>query len=216
MGALVAIEGLDGAGKATLTAGLVAAAGEQGARVSTLAFPRYGASVAADLVAEALRGEHGDLGGSVRAMAVLFALDRAGAADELRGLLATHDLVLLDRYAASNAAFGAARSHQDADGPFVEWVRRLELGRLGLPVPDLHVLLRVDPGVAGDRAAQRSGADPARDRDAFERDASLQQRTAVVYDGLAQRSWVSPWQVVDGGGSTGAAVEAVLDRLGAR
>ncbi len=212
----MAVEGLDGAGKATLTAGLVAAAGQRGARVATLAFPRYGESLAADLVAEALRGEHGDLGGSVRAMAVLFALDRAGAADELRGLLATHDLVLLDRYAASNAAFGAARSHQDADGPFAEWVRQLELGRLGLPVPDLHVLLRVAHDLAGERAQQRSGADPARNRDAFERDAPLQQRTAVVYDGLAQRSWASPWLVVDGGGSAGDAVEAVLDRLGAR
>ncbi|WP_460864169.1 dTMP kinase [Rhodococcus aerolatus] len=215
MGYLVAVEGLDGAGKATLTAALTAAARERGATVAGLAFPRYGASVEADLVAEALRGEHGDLAGSVRAMAVLFALDRAGAAEELRGLREAHDLVLLDRYAASNAAFGAARRHEGADGPFAEWVLQLELGRLGLPVPDLHVLLRVDPGVAGGRARQRADADPGRDRDAYERDDGLQQRTAAVYDGLAARSWSGPWLVADGAGTPGAAAAAVLDRLGA-
>lgn len=215
VGYLVAVEGLDGAGKATLTAALTEGATRRGSSVARLAFPRYGASVEADLVAEALRGEHGGLGASVHAMAVLFALDRAGAAAELRGLLAAHDLVLLDRYAASNAAFGAARCHEGADGPFAEWVLALELGRLGLPVPDLHVLLRVDPGVAGGRARARADADPGRDRDAFERDAGLQQRTAAVYEGLAARSWSGPWQVVDGAGTTAAAAAAVLDRLGA-
>ena len=205
----------DGAGKATLTAGLTAAARERGATVAAMAFPRYGASPEADLVAEALRGEHGDLGASVHGMAALFALDRARAADELRALLLRRDLVLLDRYAASNAAFGAARRREDAAGPFVDWVLQLELGRLGLPVPDLHVLLRVDPGVAGGRARQRADADPGRERDAYERDDGLQQRTAAVYDGLAARSWSGPWQVVDGAGTTAAAVASVMARLGA-
>ena len=46
--------------------------------MATLAFPRYGHSVTADLAAEALHGRHGDLSSSVYAMAMLFALDRAG------------------------------------------------------------------------------------------------------------------------------------------
>lgn len=214
MGQLVAVEGIDGAGKRTLTAAISLAAQRRGVRVATLAFPRYGASLEADLVAQALRGEHGDLGGSVHAMAVLFALDRAGAAGDLRTLLRRHDLVLLDRYAASNAAFGAARRHEGADGPFAELVRQLELGRLQLPLPDLQVLLRVEPVVAGERAVARAGADAARPRDAFERDTGLQERTAGVYDGLAAASWGGPWQVVDGT-DTARAVDDVLARLGA-
>jgi hypothetical protein len=53
----------------------------------------------------ALVGRHGDLASSVYAMAVLFALDRAAAAERIAGLCDSHDVVILDRYVASNAAY---------------------------------------------------------------------------------------------------------------
>lgn len=196
MGALVVVEGLDGSGKRTLTAALAAAVRTRGAAVTSLAFPRYGASAAADLVDDALHGRAGDLGGSVHGMAALFALDRAAAIPELRAALATHDVVLLDRYAASNAAFGAARLHEGADGAFVEWVRELEFDRHRLPLPTLHLLLRVPLALAAERARTREAADVTRTRDAFERDADLQLRTGAVYDGLAAVGWVAPWRVL--------------------
>ncbi|UZJ25556.1 dTMP kinase [Rhodococcus antarcticus] len=198
MGALVVVEGLDGSGKRTLTAALTAALEARGATVASLAFPRYGASVEADLLTEALHGRAGDLGASVHGMAALFALDRGGARAWLGGALGGHDVVLLDRYAASNAAFGAARLHQHADGAFVEWVRELEFGRLGLPVPALQLLLRVPVALAQQRAAGREAEDTARARDAFERDGGLQERTGAVYDELAAAAWVSPWRVLEG------------------
>ena len=74
---LIVIEGVDGAGKRTLTNGLRAAFEAAHKSVATLAFPRYGHSVPADLAAEALHGGHGDLSSWVYAMAVLFALDRS-------------------------------------------------------------------------------------------------------------------------------------------
>ena len=66
-------------------------------------------------------------------MAVLFALDRGCAARAPTALCAGHDIVILDRYVASNAAYSAARLHQDALGDMVSWVGELEYGRLGLP-----------------------------------------------------------------------------------
>ncbi|HEU4363771.1 MAG TPA: dTMP kinase, partial [Mycobacterium sp.] len=133
---LIAIEGVDGAGKRTLTDGLQKAFQERGKSVATLAFPRYGDSVPADLAAEALHGRHGDLAESVYAMAVLFALDRAGAKDTLERLTREHDVVILDRYVASNAAYSAARLHQPATGEMADWVQQLEYRRLALPAPD--------------------------------------------------------------------------------
>ncbi|EIF00330.1 dTMP kinase [Saccharomonospora glauca] len=198
MGRLVAIEGLDGAGKRTLTDALTAALREHGATVTTAAFPRYGRDVHADLVREALHGEHGDLAESVYGMALLYALDRRDAADELRAALAEHDVVLLDRYVASNAAYQAARLRQGIDGPVVRWVRETEVERFGLPVPDLHLLLRVPPEVAADRAANRARQDATRAMDAFESDDALQARCARVYDELAAANWLSEWHVVDG------------------
>ncbi len=193
---LIVIEGLDGAGKRTLTEGLRTALEADGKTVTTLAFPRYGRSVHADLAAEALHGGHGDLTDSVYAMATLFALDRAGAADEIRALTDSHDVLILDRYVASNAAYSAARLHQRADGEVVAWVRDLEFGRFGLPAPDCQVLLDVPVELAAQRAIGRAAADADRARDAYERDGGLQQRTGAVYAGLAAAGWGGPWRVV--------------------
>ncbi len=194
---LIAIEGIDGAGKRTLTDKLRNLFEADGKSVAMLAFPRYGQSVTADIAAEALRGDHGDLASSAYAMAMLFALDRAGAIGDLEALRREHDVVIMDRYVASNAAYTAARLHQDAGGPAVEWIHALEYGRLGLPVPDWQVLLAVPAELAGRRARSRADSDPGRARDSYERDDGLQQRTGAVYAELAAAGWGGPWLVVD-------------------
>ena len=194
---LIAIEGVDGAGKRTLAQGLRAAFEAAGRSVATLAFPRCGQSVAADVAAEALHGQHGDLASSVYAMAMLFALDRAGGADQIRDLRRDHDVVILDRYVASNAAYSAARLRQQADGEVVGWVHEIEYRRLHLPVPDWQVLLGISAELADQRARHRARHDASRARDAYERDTELQQRTGAVYAGLAAAGWGGRWLVVD-------------------
>jgi dTMP kinase len=198
VGSLVVIEGLDGAGKRTLTDRLIAALTEQGATVGRLAFPRYAEDVHAELAADALHGRLGDLSDSVHGMAVLFALDRRAAAADLRTALTEHDVMLVDRYVASNAAYGAARLRQDAAGEFVEWVRTLELDRFDLPRPAAQLLLRVPVEVAEARAEARERAEADRPRDRYESDGGLQRRCAAVYDQLAASCWLSPWHVLDG------------------
>ena len=193
---LIVIEGVDGAGKRTLTNGLRGAFEGAGRSVATLAFPRYGESVPADLAAEALHGRHGDLADSVYAMAVLFAMDRAGAREQIGHLTAAYSVVILDRYVASNAAYSAARLHQDAGGDVVSWVHDLEYGRLRLPVPDWQLLLDVPTEVAAQRAVNRAAEEADRARDAYERDDGLQRRTAAVYAELAAANWGGPWAVV--------------------
>ena len=195
MGRLIVIEGLDGAGKRTLADTL---SGELGAGVARFAFPRYDADVHAELARDALYGRVGDLGESVHGMAVLFALDRRAAAAELREALAAHDVVLVDRYVASNAAYSAARLGQQADGEVVRWVRELEVERFGIPVPDHQLLLAVPRAVAAARAEHRERTEAGRERDAYESDGGLQERTGAVYAQLAAASWLSPWTVLDG------------------
>lgn len=192
---LIAIEGVDGAGKRTLTDGLRESFETDGVSVASLAFPRYHKSVTADLAAEALHGGHGDLARSVYAMAVLFALDRAGARDEIDHLQSTYDVVILDRYVASNAAYSAARLHQGADGDVVAWVKELEYGRLRLPAPDWQILLDVPTELAAERATHREATEAGRTRDAYERDDGLQRRTGEVYTALAAANWCGSWFV---------------------
>lgn len=212
MGQLIAVEGLDGAGKNTLVTGLIDRWSAAGLRVATFTFPRYGRSATADIAAEALHGSHGDLRDSVYAMALLFALDRAGAVGDIHAATEAHDIVILDRYVASNAAYNAARLEQGAGGEMVRWVVDLEFGRFDMPVPDRHVLLGVSPEVAMQRAASRADQDAARARDAYERDDALQRRVDAVYRELAGGGWMSPWYLFDGEDVAGLADDLRTDR----
>ena len=197
VGRLIVIEGLDGSGKQTLTKAIAAQAMVAGVAVATMAFPRYGVDVHADLVRDALYGRLGDLSDSVYGPALLFALDRRGAAAEIRELMAQHDLVLLDRYVSSNAAYGAARLGAPVnDTGFPEWVRDLEIDRFDLPLPDHQVLLATPPALAAERAKGRAEADANRSLDRFESDAGLQARTIAMYRRFADENFLSPWSVL--------------------
>lgn len=184
---IIAIEGIDGAGKNTLVRSI-----RERVDADVLAFPRYDVSAPAQLVQEALHGRMGDLTDSAYAMATLFALDRHGARGQLEPYLDSDRIILLDRYVASNAAYSAARLRDDA---VMDWVHDLEFGRLGLPRPDLQVLLATEPDTASQRAQSREQSDASRERDRYERDAGLQQRTYDAYLRLAEQGWAGRWLV---------------------
>ncbi|RNE49044.1 dTMP kinase [Corynebacterium alimapuense] len=186
---IISIEGIDGAGKNTLVRAL-----KEELDADVLGFPRYGESVHAQLAAEALHGRMGDLTDSAYAMATLFALDRHGAKEQLEQYVDSDTVILLDRYVASNAAYSAARLHGDA---VVDWVYDLEFGRLGLPKPDLQVLLDTPPSTASQRAIHRAELNHERERDRYERDADLQERTYLAYQRLAQSNWAGRWLITD-------------------
>ncbi|EFC83685.1 dTMP kinase [Parafrankia sp. EUN1f] len=208
---IVAIEGVDGAGKHTLTSRLVEALTAAGRTAATFSFPRYTAGPLGTAVRAMLDGDErlAGVAGSARATALLFALDRANALPELAARAAEHDVLLVDRYLASNAAYGAARLPADERPDFLAWIAELELTALRLPRPDLQVLLDVPVETARAAARQRAAGDATRALDTFERDEGLQERCAGIYRHLAADGWVAPWIVADR--ATGA--EAVLDAL---
>lgn len=183
---IVAVEGIDGAGKNTLVTAV-----QQRSGADTLAFPRYADSVHAQLAHDALHGRMGDLTDSAFGMATLFALDRHGAKTLLDGFAAAPDrVIILDRYVASNAAYTKART---GDPAAVKWVYELEFEKLSLPKPDLQVLVDTNPDVARERAAAREEQDESRTRDRYERDAALQAATFEAYVELAEMNWGSRW-----------------------
>lgn len=206
---IVAIEGIDGAGKHTLSTRLVGALRDRTPAVEVLSFPRYG-HCHADLAAAALRGTMGDLAESVYGMAMLFALDRAEVRDTLAAYRGGLDrgLLLCDRYVASNAAYSAARLAADPEeaARVTDWVGELEFGRFGLPHADVHVLVDTPPAAASQRAARREKLEPTRARDRYERDATLQERTYAAYHRLAERQWCGCWLVGSDAERIGAAV----------
>jgi dTMP kinase len=164
---LITVEGLDGAGKTTLIAGLAAA-------LDPVVVLREPGGVE---VAERIRALLADpfLEVDPRAEALLYAAARAQlVAQELRPLLAEGKTVLLDRFVDSSLAYqGAGR------GLGVEEIRALNAFGTGGLVPDRTLLLRIDPSAGLARIAGR----PA---DRLEQSgAAFFAAVAAAYDELA-------------------------------
>jgi dTMP kinase len=144
---LITIEGLDGAGKTTLIAGLARALEERGEAVLVLREPG-GVDVS-----ERIRDLLADPGLEIdpRAEALLYAAARAQlVAEELRPLLEQGTTVLLDRFVDSSLAYqGAGR------GLGVKEIRALNAFGTGGLEPDRTLLLRIDPAAGLARIADR-------------------------------------------------------------
>lgn len=201
---LVAIEGIDGAGKGTLTAGLKARAETAGLSIATLSFPRYEQTHFSRLIAEYLNGEYGALDEvPPRFAALLYAGDRFESRDMLVDTVAGHDLVICDRYVASNMAYQGARLPAAERSAFLDWLARTEFETFGMPRPALTLLLATDTATADAlvaRKAQRSYTEAT--RDLHEAAGDLMTRVAAGYVDLAAAdpgSW-QPVQALDGQG----------------
>jgi len=192
---LVAIEGIDGAGKGTLTRNLVRLAQARGVDAVSLAFPRYDDTRFAKLIGQYLNGSFGALDEvPPRFAALLYAGDRFESREHLLSLLAGHRLVVLDRYVASNMAYNAAKLPAAERQALIDWIADTEFDLFELPVPALTCLL-VTGGETADRLVGEKSARSYTDaeRDLHEADRGYMDRVAEVYDRLAESDRRSTW-----------------------
>jgi dTMP kinase len=143
-GRLIAVEGIDGAGKTTLAEGIAAALPD----VIVLREP--GGAVLSERIRELVTDPALEV--DPRAEALLYAAARAQLVSEkLLPLLAAGRDVILDRFVDSSLAYqGAGR------GLGVQEIAELNRFATNGLVADLTLYLRVDPAVG---AARRSGVD---------------------------------------------------------
>ncbi|UVE01434.1 dTMP kinase [Corynebacterium amycolatum] len=207
---IIAVEGIDGAGKNTLVTAVTNQLRSQGHSVSSMTFPAYRQTIFADFADQALHGQLGDTADSAWAMALLFALDRKERRQAIVDAARENDVLIIDRYVASNAAYSLARTQDPA---IVEWIEKTEFGDFQLPLPDVQVCLATSVGVAADRARNREASDMQRTRDTYEKDAGLQERTLAVYQKFAGGSWQSPWLMLTGDDGADRLVEWISARL---
>jgi len=214
---LLAIEGVDGAGKGTLARNLLARAAAEGVSAASLSFPRYEETRFARLIAQYLNGRFGALREvPPRFAALLYAGDRFETRDKLLELLARHRLVVLDRYVASNVAYNAAKLPEAERASLVDWLHELEYDVFELPRADLTCLLATPAAMADalvERKAERSYT--AAKRDLHEADGRFMRTVAEVYERLALRNARSSWLQVAATDADGAlrAPDAIADDL---
>jgi len=185
MSKLIVLEGLDGAGKGTQTALLAERLGKEGRRVRTLEFPDY-KSDGSMLVRMYLSGAFGedpeDTGAYAASM--FFAADRYAsyASDWKRDAADPDTVILANRYTTANAYHQLSKLPREAWDPFLDWLWDFEFVKLGLPKPDLVLLLDMPERLSSALVRKRS-AETGRAADIHERDSAylLRSREAASY-----------------------------------
>ena len=202
---LVAIEGIDGAGKHTQTQLLNQRAEAAGLSTGVLSFPRYGQTLMARSVADYLNGRFGEIDAMpAHFPALLYAGDRFESKALLRQLLDEKEVVLIDRYVASNLAHQAAKVPPAERDAFIDWLTQVEHDVYGLPHADVTVYLDVPVAVASDLIARKKPRSyTAAAADLHEENVAYLAACREVYTTLARRQHGSRWvavECVDAGG----------------
>jgi dTMP kinase len=195
MGVLLAIEGIDGAGKGTQAARLAENASARGHRVASFSFPLYDENPFSRAVADYLNGEFGGADEvHPELAALLYAGDRYHARPQLVRALAENDLVVCDRYVASNMAHQGGKLSGDARRRLLDWLEEVEYGEFALPRPSLVVLLDAPVALARELVGRKGARGyTTLEADIHEADRAHTDATREVYLELADRHG---WRVV--------------------
>jgi dTMP kinase len=189
MALIVAIEGLDASGKSTQAELLRSSLIDSGLSVSHWSFPRYDTFFGRQIGAF-LRGTGTTTADEVdaRSMALWFAMDRW---DAMQQGVPDADVLILNRWTMSNAVYQGARTSNAHSGSdpmldlstsheMFDWVLRLETEVLGLPRPDVAIVLELSVAESMQRArarAHEAGEQP----DLYETHTQLLERSHRLY-----------------------------------
>ncbi len=177
-GWLVAFEGIDGAGKKTLTNFLKDQLTQRGVQVETFRYPDYD-SPWGKIIKEYLNN---DLELDPVEQFFTYFTDIIKDQSKLEEILARGDFVIVDRYFASTVAF------QTAQGFY--YGRALAILDLVKPlIPDIGFFIEVAPQTAMQRCQRRTPPD-RHERDLALLTAVARQYRHLVYDGALAKRWI--------------------------
>jgi dTMP kinase len=171
---LIALEGIDQAGKNTQTRLLSASLRREGFKVGTLSFPVYSTS-AGRLIRSFLAGKTQS---SPHVLHMLYSLNRWENMETITGALKKNDFVICNRYTPSNLAYGEAR------GLSVKWLAGLDAG-----LPEARAIFVLDVPIP------KSFSRKTKRRDVNERDRAFLEKVRRNYRSLSR---IFGWHLVDG------------------
>ncbi|MEK7507760.1 MAG: dTMP kinase [Patescibacteria group bacterium] len=188
-GIFIVIEGTDGSGKTEQTKLLVERLKTEGKKVTLFDFPRYG-NPSAWFVEEYLNGRFGGLNEiSPKTASLFFALDRYAAARNIKNSMKDGNIVISNRYVASNLAHQGSKFENERDRKkYFEWNYDLEYRINGIPKPNLNIILHVPAAIAQklvDGKAERKHLG-GKKRDLHEADLKHLARTETTYKKLSK------------------------------
>ncbi|MBU0614140.1 thymidylate kinase [Patescibacteria group bacterium] len=186
-GTFFVIDGTDGSGKATQTRLLVKHLLSDGFLVETISFPQYGKK-SAGLAEEYLSGKYGSANdvGPYKA-SVLYAVDRFDGAFQIKQWLDDGKIVVADRYVGSNLGHQGTKIDSDAERKkFFDWGMEFEHEFMGIPKPDVNIILHVDSKTAMRLLHERSDNKHGGETDIHEKDPQHMKKAESVYMELTE------------------------------
>ncbi len=173
-GLLIAIEGIDQAGKRTQASLLAKRVRNLGLPVSVWSFPDYTTPLGRQLKAYLA----GKIQLDLHSVHLLYAANKWELAHKLANRVGRGGVVIVNRYSPSNLAYGVAHGLSRA------WLSSLEEG---LPKPDVVVVLNVSPRTSFKRKMRK--------RDLHEGNLTYLRSVRRAYLRLARKY---RWKIVDG------------------
>lgn len=189
VGILIAIEGIDQSGKGTQAQLLAKRILDEGYPAEVTGFPNYDTVVGRCLKAYL----SGKIDLDSRAAHLLFAANKWESRGGINGKISEGVNLILNRYRASNLAYGVAH------GLPVRWLTSLEDG---LPATDVVIVLDIPSTVSFERKR--------RSRDIHEESRHYLSKVRNVYLQLAKRYH---WHVIDGGENRESVHSAIWERV---
>jgi dTMP kinase len=201
MAYLIAIEGIDGAGKGTQSRLLIEHLQKDGINSAVLTFPQYKQTRFGQQIGKFLDGQYGSLPEIHPLLfSLLFAGDRFESRNKIETLIAEHEVLIFDRYLASNQAHQGARLQGEQRSEFLNWIAEVEQEVFALPKVDLNILLDVPVAEAQNRIAQKATRDyTSQKADIQEANVSYLSQVRETYLELARNN--SAWVTVNYGPS---------------
>lgn len=211
MGKLIVFEGIDGSGKSTQYRRLCERLEAEGISYKKLVFPRYENESSA-LIRMYLGGAFGDRPEDVNAYAAstFFAVDRcASFLQDWRSAYEAGTLIITDRYTTSNAVHQASKLPEGERAAFLEWLFDFEYGRLGLPEPELVLLIDVTLETSLKHLREREESTNTK-ADIHERDSAYLMSSIEAAHEAAQRFG---WRTIDGGRGVEEIAEEIYEAV---
>lgn len=164
MGISLAIEGIDGSGKRTLAENLEKKFKEMGLETEIISFPRHKEDYSSDLVDkflyEGLKFNDDEFKAVREGM--LYAIDRLVCLGRIRengkSLIDEYNedkLLIFDRYISSNFIHRCNDMSEEELKVYIQRMKYLEYTVLGLPKPDITLVLSVKPVVSYENILKR-------------------------------------------------------------
>ncbi len=187
-GKFIVIEGSDGSGKGTQFKLLAESLQKDGQAVATYDFPQY-AQQSSYFVREYLNGNYGsaeELG--AYGPSLFYALDRFQAAKSIRADIAAGKIVLCNRFIGSNLAHQGQKIDDPAGRKaYYDWLLNIEFNILGIPRPDLNIVLLVPAEIAQTLVDLKEARDYTdKKRDIHEADLNHLKRAVATYQELCR------------------------------